>query len=824
MKIGGLTMNGREIKKDLLAIATFLLSFFLIYFLITKGKYFYGSTLDWQQQHYLIPEYFRNLFYQTKDIFPNFAPHLGSGQNIYYFSYYGLMSPLILLSYFLPFLKMIDYIQLLGVLIPTISTTLFYFYLKKHTTYPIAFLTSFLFLCASPIIFHSHRHLMFISYMPFYMLALFGIDAFFEKKKSTLFLVSLFLIIMTSYYYSVGSFLALFCYGIYYGVKRKVDKKRYIQFCILFFIAILSSAILLLPTLYTLMSGRGVGKTLEISTLFRPKRSLRFLLYETYALGTTVLSFISILHLFFTKKKENILAAVFLTCISIFPLVNYLLNGTLYIDAKTLIPFLPVVLLTVSVFLEDLFSKRIKRKELIFIFLIIFLFTNSKLVALDLGMMAIFFVFYFLTKKEIPTLLLLGIFPFLLCIKVNLKDELEKKSLIQNENYSHMEEALDFIASKEENIYRIHNAMFPSLTMNKIQNKHHYATTLYSSSFNKTYNDLYFEKIGNPIPYRNKSMTPASNNPLSQILMGEKYIVTTSPSIYDAKRIYEKGKVKVFEREHVLPIGYATSHTISKEGLNYPSLAVAYLKGIVQEEEVETFSLQTEELQVEGVQKQNVEIEKEQDSYKVSARKNASIQLDLKEHYQGKILFLRFKNNQNVKCGEKELEIAINGMKNKLSCPTWKYYNHNEVFDYVIENPKKLTISFGEGKYDLSNVEIYSISYEELYSFIEDIDPFLFDKEHTVGDNMVGDITASQDGYFLLSIPYDRGFKAKVDGEKINIEEINDAYIGFKIKKGRHHIEIKYEAPYKKMGIFLSSIGICMMIVIIVVEKRKRRV
>ena len=48
------------------------------------------------------------LFYDTKDLFPNFAANLGAGENIYNFSYYGLYSPIILFSYLLPFVQLQD--------------------------------------------------------------------------------------------------------------------------------------------------------------------------------------------------------------------------------------------------------------------------------------------------------------------------------------------------------------------------------------------------------------------------------------------------------------------------------------------------------------------------------------------------------------------------------------------------------------------------------------------------------------------------------------------------------------------------------------------
>ena len=43
-------------------ITIFFACFYI--FLTRFGKYYYGSTLDWNVQHYLIPDYFRKLFYK----------------------------------------------------------------------------------------------------------------------------------------------------------------------------------------------------------------------------------------------------------------------------------------------------------------------------------------------------------------------------------------------------------------------------------------------------------------------------------------------------------------------------------------------------------------------------------------------------------------------------------------------------------------------------------------------------------------------------------------------------------------------------------------
>ena len=71
-------------KRDFFSILFIIASFFIIFLvlIINKGVS-YGSTIDYQYQHYMIPEYFRTLFYDTKQVFPSYAFNLGMGQNIY---------------------------------------------------------------------------------------------------------------------------------------------------------------------------------------------------------------------------------------------------------------------------------------------------------------------------------------------------------------------------------------------------------------------------------------------------------------------------------------------------------------------------------------------------------------------------------------------------------------------------------------------------------------------------------------------------------------------------------------------------------------------
>lgn len=171
----------KQTKKNI-GIITIL--YFTLILITIKEDFIYGSNVDWLKQHVTFADYFRNLFYETKQLLPNFAPHLGAGQNIFYFAYYGFLNPIILLSYFFPFIKMVDYIMLSSILLNLSAIYLFYYFIKrsKYSDQQALFAT-LLFVCSASVMFHFHRHIMFVNYLPFLLIGLIGTQKYIEEKK-----------------------------------------------------------------------------------------------------------------------------------------------------------------------------------------------------------------------------------------------------------------------------------------------------------------------------------------------------------------------------------------------------------------------------------------------------------------------------------------------------------------------------------------------------------------------------------------------------------------------------------------------------------------
>lgn len=830
-------------KKDLLCSFILAFSFFIFVLIVVRFKYYYGSTLDWESQHYAIPEFFRMLFYDTFDFLPDFAFNLGNGQNIYNFSYYGLLSPIILLSYLFPFIEMIDYIVLSSVIGVIVSSILFYYWLRRHNDgkYLPCFLASFVLLFATCLSFHSHRHVMFINYMPFMIMGLYGVDKKLSTGRGWLLSLSVFLMIMTSYYYSVGGIVALVIYGIYKWIEKnpKPTIKKFFfegfKFLLPIFIGIACAAIIILPTLHVLLVGRGkTFNTITVKDLLLPGINIDYMLYNTYGIGLTVILIYAIANLLF-KKRQNFFLGMVLALMMIFPLFNYILNATMYIDAKAFIPFLPLAVYAIYIFINDILQKKSDILKIFFIvvFVTIGVILKKELVPfflLDVVFLSIFLFLYYKFDKTLLLIIPIILLPLSTSFATSLSDEYvkwEKSHEVRND----LKELLSAITEDDKGMYRISNAKTILRDVNNLYGNIDYNTsTLYSSTYNMNYNKFYYDVINNPIQNRNRVITSPTTNLLFLLFSGNKYLIDNQANYFGYELYKEINGSKIYKNDDVFPVAYARHDVLNKddfEKLSYPDSSFALMNYIIAEEKsTSSFKtkLSTADVSFERlVDLKNVKITKEGNAYKIVADEGANAYYELPEEYQNKIVFLRFKMLDNASCSEDDTSITIDGAKNKLTCRSWKYHNQNFEFDYILSNKDrdKYIIEFTPGTYRISDVEAFVLDYDAIATAKDSLDEFHFDMDKTKGDYIVGNIDVTEDGYFVTSVPYDDGFDIKVDGQSIESENVNMGFLGCKITAGHHEIKIEYRAPLKKEAKILSCVGIVCFAISALLERKR---
>lgn len=816
-------------KKDKINLLVITIIFIGIIIFILRNNTLYGSILDWNTQHSVIPEYFRSLFYRTLNIFPDFALNLGSGQNIYNYSYYGLFNPVIIISYFLPFISMKSYIQISSILLVYSSVILFYYFLRRNKVNEnVSLLSSVVFLTASPLLFHSHRHIMFMNYMPFLILALIGVDKYFEKDNSKLLCISTVLIILMSYYYSIPAIISIVIYGVYKYIKlnKKITVKSFFKggfrFLIPIMIAILISCILLVPTFYAILIGRLPNDiNISLSDLLVPRINVKYLMYNAYGVGLTSISLLALINLFFDKKRENRFLLICLSSLIIFPIINYLLNGTMYIDAKVLIPFLPLYTLVISYMFDKISTKKIDLRKLVIASLaVLFLiyvgkssYGNYFYIDFIFSLTLIIIATKTNTKYlfKVLTIVLLVIYS---CAG-NSKDTLVSRKDINSSENVNQEKLIKKIPKGYDHT-TLYNLKLENVN-NIYGNLNIYSDYLYSSTGNANYNLFMFDTFEVPMQSRNRLIISANKDLMYLMFSNNRYFIGDNVDITGYKEIDKIGDTKLYENTDVLPFMYVSYNYYSKTDFSkksFPYNNEILLNNVVVNEKTNNeFKTSIKETFIRQSDIKYMDPSIINNGDRITVKKdNSRMLIDIPEVARNKILFVSF-NLEPQSCKVGDLLVNINGNTNKLTCREWKYYNGNTTFNYVIsgDTSNKVEVTFSKGMYKIDNLKIYYMDYNDIKDINKKVTKVDIDSK-TKGDKIYASVETEKDGYFVTTLPYDKGFTIKVDNKKIDYEKVNIAYVGFKISKGKHNIVIEYKAPFKIVGLIMSFIGIIVYI------------
>lgn len=799
-------------KKDKLNLVIIIITFLIFILIITRFTNYYGSLLDWEAQHIAIPNTIRTLFYQNFNLFPDFILNIGAGQNIYYLSYYGLFNPYILISYFLPFIKMVDFISVIGMLIPIISAILTYIWLRKRYDEKISFMTTILFIFSMSLSFHSHRHIMFINYMPFLILGLFGIDKKYDKNESSLLVISIFLIAISSFYYSISSYLVLIIYYIfkYLEKEEKIVIKdlffKLLNLSLNFIHGILLSSIVLLPTAAVILNGREkTSVAINFIETLIPKINLLYFLYNPYGIGLTLISIVAIIYSLISKDLKYKFLSIILFLIMLFPVFNYILNALMYIDAKILIPFLPLIILVIANFLSKLTKNLISDKELIFIMLItaISIINSTMYIYIDLIVLSIVFFLYKKFKKDF---ILHSIMLLVITVSVifSLNDPLVDKKTF-DKDYQSLKNIVNYIKENDKSLYRIAIDYKNEAFINQIfDNSEVLISTIYSSLNNKNYSNFYYEELLNNIKHRNRVITTTTLSDYYLSSLSNKYIVTKT-NLINKKLIKKIDNYNIYLNEEYKPMFYFSNNLISEEyydKLKYYQKPLSLMNYDVVKEAKNEIDLKIEKINDINLVKTGEYLEEKDKKYSINLGKV-------------KTLFVRINMYDSPSCKSKDTYIDINNIRNKLTCKSWKYHNKNYTFDYLTTSDV-LNIKIKKGKYYIKDYEIYEIKDFNI----------LKQKELNVEykDSLfTSKVSLKEDGYFITSIPYDKGFKAYIDKKEVEVEKVNKAFVGFKVPKGEHSIVLKFTSPLKKKSLIITFISFIVYLYLLWKEKNNEK-
>lgn len=806
----------------------FLLAFAVL-FMILLGQIIpegclYGSTIDWYSQHVTLAETIRSAILEEKTLAPAWLP-LGGGSNGYQFAYYGYFRPDILIGCLLPGIPMKIILPVYVLTGYLASVFLLYRWLRTEGTEQFfSFMGGALFLTAN-CFFQTHRQIMFVNYMPFLLLALLLL----RKKKYAWVSICLFLVYLHSFYYAIA------CLAVVIWYWYSLEGKGFFRRCLVTVsLSIGMAMMLLLPSFLVILEHKhSGGRAATAADLFLPE--LQNLLYSPYGMGLTVISLYLLLAGLGYKKYRR--TSLIFLCLILFGAASWLLNGTLYARAKILIPFVPLLMRhNISVF-QAMYRGKIRWQLWPFVLFVPAVISQWNKqwfiwIAIDIGILFGVVILSNMVQsgkcrsgRTRAGFLFLLVMPTLIYLRI-----------AQEESWVEEPKQTAFAESEQKQIcenplYRFDSILDSLNEGNTLNFAEQQKTTMYSSVTNAAYQDFYYNVLATPIQINNRTALLAEENPFLQNLMGVRYLETTVDKIPAGYEIIkQKGDAVIAENPHVLPIAYTTSDCMSMqqfETLDTCGKLEALAKySIVWEEEGLTYW--TEEGKdvsdlVWNIQEaelpDSVQMEEVEDGYHLSVSKNSLVKLRLREPVTD-MLFLQFQVKNRTGAA---VVISANGIKNKLSGSTAPYPNENFCFSYLLsENEEIHEIAFqlSKGNYEITDIRM--TAYPTDIFAEKRTKPVTLVTETKQEKSTVLSCRAelSEDGYFVTSIPKQRGLHLYVDGEETKIETVNLAFAGARLSEGVHEVELKFIPPGQRCGYAISLLSAVLFLIRCILARR----
>lgn len=172
-------------------------------------------------------------------------------------------------------------------------------------------------------------------------------------------------------------------------------------------------------------------------------------------------------------------------------------------------------------------------------------------------------------------------------------------------------------------------------------------------------------------------------------------------------------------------------------------------------------------------------------------------------------------SNDLMQTINKGFDVYVNGIKIStypdgmytgfMNLGTFK--DEKVIVKVVTKRPQMSLISFG----------VSGLKIDVLKKAIENTESGFLNAKN---NKAYGTVDGKDGEYLFVSIPYDEGFRVKVNGKKINPEKVFGDFYSIPLSNGVNTIEMHYTPPGFILGIIFTSIGIVLFILFLRFDKK----
>ncbi|MCM1371179.1 MAG: YfhO family protein [Clostridium sp.] len=821
------------------------------------GIFPFGSktilTVDLQDQYVEFFAAFKNIIQNGGNIFYSFSKTLGG--NMFGLITYYLLSPLNFITLFFSLEDLPNAIFLINILKIGIAGITSYVYFKNtfKDKNKLNIIFSICYALTAYNIVYS-QNIMWLDGVIWLPIVFLGIDKLIYKKP-ILFYISMVITIFSNYYIGYMTCIASLIYFIYkmylknnYKFSIKNNKKELIYFFKYILLAVGTTAVILLPSIFSLMSGKVDGDLTELI----PNQTYALLdLVNRFYLGSfknTDLSggmpnvYISMIVIFLVfmyffnkkidikeKKASLILISIFIFSFLLYPLdiIWHLFQhpvGFAY-RYSFIFDFILLIIAYKSYLCFDEINKK-KLTKFLGIALLVTLIVDKvtyteysyyKIIGTFTLLLVYAIYFYKKDKKNINIficlLVVVEMFLNSLLIVVNIKYAPKKEYINFIDSYG---SAVNSIKSNDNTFYRIEKDKFYSTNDPMLLN--YYGISHFSSTYEGINNKLLGDYLGifNRFYITNYLGSTLVTNSLFNIkyLMLEKNV-----SYYNLIDTYDN--INIYQNNYYLPFMFMVDNSIL-------DLDLQKLDAFNNQNKIINYMTNTNEnvflSNSYNVTLNNLKLDEEVTKYKqykkVSSAKPSSIEFNIDINHDG-ILYAYISSDSN-----KKVEITLNGEMLIDSSNQNEYrYNILELGYYKKGDTVNLEFTLLEDTLKINDYMFYTLDEELFKEKIDILNSNDFLQIDEFKQNYIKGIINVTDSNKLLytSIPVDKGWHIYIDGAEVKYETILNTFIGLKLDSGEHIIEFEYIPRGFDTGLMVSMLSICLFLYFLYHDNKKNK-
>lgn len=295
---------------------------------------------------------------------------------------------------------------------------------------------------------------------------------------------------------------------------------------------------------------------------------------------------------------------------------------------------------------------------------------------------------------------------------------------------------------------------------------------------------------------------------------------------YGVEKLRKKGNITLYKNQYALPFAYAYDSYMTEqqyEQLNGIGKEQAMLAQIILNQHPADKEIQHNE-QRNGPDIQTISLPETRISSpkgKKYADITVPVEKDKETYLYFKNLVYHGKKNGDDKFiltgrkGTKGILVTQNDVQQKIHIQSTfnPYYFGRK--DYIVKinhqtskAKEKVRLNFlSPGEYEFDDISLITVPKKDVLARLKERKENSMKQIQYEGNHFRGVYHAKKDQILCVTIPYSKGWKATVNGNRTKIYKANGMFMGIIMKKGTQSVKLDYETPGLKIGAWISLVA-----------------